>query len=74
MIVDPPGVPAVSTVLPLLVTIVGVIDDNMRLPGSTLLASAPISPNMLGVPGLAEKSSISLLRRKPAPCTTVLAP
>ena len=74
MIFDPPGDPTVSKVFPSFNTIVGVIEDNIRLPGSTLFASAPIRPNIFGTPGFAEKSSISLLRRKPAPWTTVLAP
>ena len=41
-----------------------------RLPGATALAVPPVAPNMFIAPGFAEKSSISLFRRKPAPRTT----
>ena len=44
MMVEPPGVPTTSTTLPSRVTTVGDIDESMRLPGATALASAPTSP------------------------------
>src|SRR6476646_9363236 len=55
-------------------TIVGVIADSIRLPGAIALASPWTRPYMFAVPGLAAKSSISLLRRKPAPVTVTADP
>jgi hypothetical protein len=46
--------------------IVGVIEESIRLPGATAFASPWIRPNMFGRPGAVAKSSISLLRKKPA--------
>ncbi len=74
MMVLPPGDPVTNTGSPSRRTIVGVIELSMRLPGAMALASSPSSPKELGVFGLTEKSSISLLSRKPAPGTTILAP
>jgi hypothetical protein len=71
---EPPGVPITMATLPSRVRMVGVIDDSGRLPGAMALASPPTTPNMLGAPGLAEKSSISSLSRKPAPSTTTPEP
>ena len=65
IIVDPPGVPTTIYKLPFFSTIVGVIELNIRFSGSILLASAPISPNILGTPGLLLKSSISLFKKNP---------
>ena len=70
----PPGAPAVMNSLPSLRTIVGVIDESGRLPGAIALASPCTRPNMFGVPGLAEKSSISLFSRKPSPGTVMPLP
>src|SRR5690606_41147334 len=56
----PPGVPRIAT-LPSHSTKVGVIDDSGRLYGAMALASLPTRPYTFAVPGLAEKSSISLL-------------
>ena len=70
----PPGVPMTSAVLPSRTKIVGVIDESIRLPGAMALLSLPITPNLLGTPVLALKSSISLFIRKPAPPTTTPEP
>ena len=70
----PPGVPTTIDSCPSLVTIVGVIDDSGRLPGATALFGPSTNPNMLGEPGLAEKSSISSLRRMPVPAAVTCAP
>ena len=43
------------------------MDESGRLPGAIALASPCTRPNMFGAPGLAAKSSISLLSRKPVP-------
>ena len=51
-------------------TKVGLMLDSGRLPGAMALASAPTSPYTLGVPGLAEKSSISSLSSTPVPGAT----
>ena len=48
--------------------------ESIRLPGSMAFRSPCTSPNWLGVPGLAAKSSISLFRTKPAPVTVTLLP
>ena len=53
---------------------VGVIDESGRLPGSIALASSPTRPNAFGTPGATEKSSISLLSRKPVPGTAKALP
>ena len=71
---EPPGVPITSRTAPSRMRIVGVIDDSGRLPGAIALASPPTTPNIFGEPGLTEKSSISLLSRKPAPSTTLPLP
>ena len=74
MIRPPPGAPSTSRTFPSLTTIVGVIDDSMRLLGAIAFALPPTRPNMLGVPGRAAKSSISSLSRKPQPATTSALP
>ena len=75
MMRGPPGLPTTSISRPSgSSTMVGVIDDSIRLPGPTALASPCTSPNMLGWPGADVKSSISLLRKKPAPSTTTRDP
>ncbi len=51
-------------------TIVGVIDESIRLPGAIAFASPITSPSLFATPGCAVKSSISLLSRNPAPGTT----
>ena len=73
-IVEPPGEPTIIKRVPSFSTIVGVIELSILLPGSTELASPPISPYIFGNPGLTEKSSISLFNRNPAPFTTILFP
>ncbi|CAI8350573.1 MAG: Uncharacterised protein [Porticoccaceae bacterium UBA1117] len=71
----PPGLPVASIGFPSSPnTIVGVIDDKGRFPGSIELAMPPINPKPLGVPGLAEKSSISLFNKNPAPATEIPLP
>src|ERR1044071_1820636 len=68
MIVGPPGLPTVNQKLPSLRnTIVGVIADNGRFFGATALRSPWIKPYIFGVPGLAAKSSISSLSKRPVP-------
>ena len=74
MIVGPPAAPTVKIGLPSLSTIVGLMLESGRLPGSTALASAPIRPNALGTPGWAEKSSISLFITTPVPGVTTPEP
>ena len=69
MMREPPGEPTTRNGLPSFAMMVGVIELSMRLPGCTSLATPPITPNMFGTPGLALKSSISLLSRNPAPVT-----
>ena len=69
IIVDPPGDPIIIKGLPFFKTIVGVIEDKGRFPGSIALALLPTNPNALGTPGFDEKSSISLFKKKPAPLT-----
>ena len=71
----PPGVPMTRVTFPASSSSsVGVMEDSMRFPGWISLAVLPMTPKILGVPGLALKSSISLLRRKPAPSTTTPLP
>src|ERR1035441_240147 len=84
MMVEPPGEPRTSSGLPGLhcrlgpggqtsgpATMVGVMLESGRLPGAMALAALWMRPYMLGTPGLAVKSSISLLSRKPsAPAVT----
>ena len=70
----PPGLPVASHGLPSANTMVGVIELSGRLPGSMAFASPPSRPNALGTPGFAEKSSISLFNRKPAPATAMPDP
>lgn len=70
----PPGAPVARKGLPSFSTMVGVIDDSGRLREPTAFASSPISPNTFGTPGFTEKSSISLLRKKPAPGTMMPLP
>src|SRR5882672_4298507 len=75
MIVGPPGLPTVNHRLPSLrSTKVGVIADRGRLRGATALRSPWIKPYMLGVPGLAAKSSISSFRIIPVPFATAAEP
>ena len=75
MIVLPPGLPVANVGLPsVLNTIVGVIEDKGRFPGSIALATPPISPKPFGEPTFAEKSSISLLSKNPAPATEIPLP
>ncbi len=75
MMVGPPAAPAMSKTLPSgPVTMVGAIDESMRLPGATAFGSPCTRPNPLAVPGTAAKSSISLLSTKPAPLTVTPDP
>ncbi len=50
------------------------MEDTGRLPGWIALASPERNPNIFGALGLAEKSSISLLSRNPAPGTVIPLP
>ncbi len=74
IILEPPGVPTTITSLPFRSMIVGVIELSMRLFGSILLASPPITPYIFGEPGFALKSSISSFNKKPEPATITLEP
>ncbi len=75
MMVEPPGVPVTRSTRPCgSSTMVGVIAESMRAPGRTALARPCTRPNWLGTPGLAVKSSISLLSRNPAPSTVTRLP
>ena len=75
MIRGPPPAPATRRSSPFASsTIVGDIDDSIRLPGSILFAAPCTRPNVFGDPGFAVKSSISLLSRKPAPATVTPLP
>ena len=70
----PPGAPITISSLPSLVTIVGVMLDNIRLPGAIAFASPPIAPYIFNTPGFAEKSSISLFNKNPSPGTVTPLP
>ena len=59
---------------PSFATMVGVMLDSMRLPGSARLGCVPINPVAVVSPGAALKSPISLFSRKPAPGTTIFEP
>ena len=75
MIVGPPGVPTTIISAPSgSRTMLGVIDESIRLPGTIALFSPSTRPNWLGWPGDAAKSSISLFSRKPAPATVTALP
>ena len=74
IMMGPPGAPSTRNGLPSLTTMVGIMDDSGRLPGAMALRSPCTRPNMLGVPGFEAKSSISSLRRKPAPGTVMALP
>ncbi|MNT68027.1 hypothetical protein D3C72_2062230 [compost metagenome] len=74
MMVEPPGVPTTINNFPPFSTMVGVIELNILLFGAMALASPPTKPYIFGAPGLTEKSSISLLSRKPAPFTATNDP
>ncbi len=74
MIVRPPGLPVTMNSWPSLVTIVGVMLDNIRLPGAARLGSVPMRPRSSVNPGPALKSPISLLSKNPAPGTTMPEP
>ena len=54
--------------------IVGVMELSGLLFGSIEFALLPTRPQKFGVPGLIEKSSISLFRKNPAPATICLLP
>src|SRR5258706_14314635 len=73
MIRLPPGVPTTITDLPSFVTMLGLIDDSGRLPGSILLASPCTSPYRLGTPIFAVKSSISSFSKTPVFAAVTLA-
>ena len=65
---EPPRAPRATASLPFQ-AIVGAIEESIRLPAPTAFASPWTSSKTLGFPGAAAKSSISLLRKKPAPGT-----
>ena len=71
---EPPGLPSTRNTLPSLLTMVGAIEESGRLPGAMALRAPCSSPNILAVPGLAVKSSISSLRKKPVPGAITAAP
>ncbi len=66
MMVLPPGEPMIINPLGVS-TKVGDMLDRLRLLGAIELAVFPMSPKTLGLPGLVEKSSISLLSSTPVP-------
>ena len=74
IIFDPPGDPIVMIGIPSYIKIVGVIELRGLLLGSIAFALSPTRPQVLDVPGLIEKSSISLFNKNPAPSTTCLLP
>ena len=74
MIVEPPGEPQANAPRPGITAIVGHIEESMRLPGATALASPWTRPYMFVSPGLVAKSSISLFMRKPRPGATRALP
>ena len=75
IIVDPPGVPRIKKgESSRFVTIVGVIELNIRFPDAIEFASLPISPYIFGWPGLIEKSSISLFNKNPLLSTVIPLP
>src|SRR5258708_37680360 len=75
MMREPPAEPSTSAPPPSGPhTIVGDIDDNMRLPGAMALASPCTSPNMFAAPGAIEKSSISSFSTNPRPGTVTPLP
>ena len=73
-IVLPPGLPVTSTTRPSLVTMVGVCELSIRLPGSTRFGAVPIEPSRSVCPGFQLKSPISLFSRNPPPRTTTREP
>jgi hypothetical protein len=73
-IVEPPGVPITITALLSCKSMVGDMDESMRLPGCISLAVLPTTPKILATPGLTLKSSISLFNKNPAPSTTTPEP
>ena len=74
MIVRPPGLPVAMTRRPSRATIVGVMLESIRLPGSVRFGPVPISPVSVVIPGAALKSPISLFNRNPAPGTVIFDP
>ena len=74
MMRGPPGEPVTISGLPSFSTMVGVIDDSGLLRGPGALAAPPTSPKALGLPGLAAKSSSSLLSSTPVPSATSPSP
>ena len=75
MMVGPPGVPTTIIKCPSRSsTMLGVIAESIRFPGSMVFPSPCIKPYMLGLPGAVVKSSISSLSRSPAPRTVTALP
>ena len=74
MMREPSGLPITMKILPSLVTMVGLMEESGRLPGSMALFLPWIRPNRLGAPTLEVKSSISSLRKKPVSPAITLAP
>jgi hypothetical protein len=72
--VGPPGLPIVMKNFPSLRTMVGVIEESGRLPAATAFAAAPSMPYWFGAPALAEKLSMLLFQRNPAPAATAPMP
>ena len=71
---EPPGEPSTIATPPSRSTMVGVMEDNGRLPGAIVLGTPCTRPNRLALPGLTVKSSISSFSRNPAPGATTPAP
>jgi hypothetical protein len=73
MMVGPPGVPSTRTACHPSVTMVGVMDESGRLRGCDGVGFALHQAESVGLAGLAAKSSISSLSRKPSPGMVTLA-
>ena len=70
-----PGAPTPTSSFPWgSITRLGVMAESIRLPGLMALVSPCTRPYMLGFPGAVAKSSISSLRRNPAPLTVTALP
>ena len=72
--VVPPGAPVTNLTSPSSNTMVGLMEESIRLKGWISLATPPTAPKKLGTPAFTLKSSISLFSKKPAPSTTTPEP
>ena len=74
IMVGPPAAPSARIGFPSFNTTVGLMLESGRLPAATALASAPIKPKKLLIPGWIEKSSIWLFITTPVPGITTFEP